>query len=184
MNQFVQDIISSLTQYQQAHSALPRSGRFDTPRTVNQRARPAPSRRTDLGVSDPMDWQPHTQSLGSDLNTQSRQERPDLSKLTNFNVPGPEGQGRPDLSKLTNFDTPGTEGQGRPDLSKLTNFNTPGTEGQGRPDLSKLTNFDTPGTEGQEPPAPSQSTAANVPNVVDSSAKNDEDKFDIDLEYR
>jgi hypothetical protein len=127
MNRRAPPAPSSLTQNQQAHSALPRSGRFDTPRTVNQRARPAPSRRTDLGVSDPMDWQPHTQSLGSDLNTQNRQERPELSKLTNFNIPG---------------------------------------------------------TEGQEPPAPSQSTAANVPNVVDSSAKNDEDKFDIDLEYR
>jgi hypothetical protein len=55
MNRRAPPAPSSLTQNQQAHSALPRSGRFDTPRTVNQRARPAPSRRTDLGVSDAVD---------------------------------------------------------------------------------------------------------------------------------
>jgi hypothetical protein len=100
-----------------------------------------------------MDWQPHTQSHGSDLNAQNR-------------------QGRPELAKLTNYKVPGTEGQGRPELRKLGNYKVPGTEGQGRPELRKLGNYKVPGPEGQEPPTQGD---------VDSSATNDGYKYDIDF---
>jgi hypothetical protein len=120
LDQRAPPVPSNLRQTQQAHSALPRSRRDDTPRSVNQRARPAPSRRTDLGVSDPMNWQPHTQSHGSDLNAQNRQGRPELAKITSYKTPGPEGQGRPELAKITSYKTPGPEGQEPPAMPQST----------------------------------------------------------------
>jgi hypothetical protein len=125
---------------QQEHSTLSRSGRFNAPRSVNRQVRP------DLDVPEPMDWQPHASSSGTD--------HPDLKRNTLFNVPGQ---------------------QEYPDLKRNTMFDVPGTEGQERPVLSKLTNFEVPGSDRQERPALSQCTAANVPSVVDPSARNDGD---------
>jgi hypothetical protein len=121
--------------------------------------------RKDLDVPDSddeqhpnsMDWQPHVSSSGA------------VNSLVH-----------PDLKRNTLFDVPGSEEQGRPELAKLTNFRIPSTE-ERRPELAKLNNFKIPGPEGQGPPAMPQSTTANVPSVVDPSARND---GDIDLEYR